>query len=256
MSQTKEKGPLERYLRIAEVVVGSPEGLTLTDIAHATGLPMATVHRLTRVLLETGVLRADRYPGKTLLPGARLWRILYMGLSGDVVSNYAQLVCDELASELEETSYIAALMNNKVRTLARSVPEEGYRLHIIPGTDLPPHAASAAKAILAHQPPELLHTIYHEPLPRLTERTKTSRDACLSELELVREQGVAQCDREIEEDVIAYACPVHLPHAGVLYSVGVTGPYSRLKRRRLEVYKGALSNAAKRFSDMIRSVAQ
>lgn len=255
MSQAKVSGPLERYLKIIEVVAGSPEGLNLTDIAGMTGLPMATVHRLTRALLETGVLRADRYPGKTLLPGGRLWRILYLGLSRDTVSNYAQLVCDELASRLEETSYVAALMNREVCTLARCVPEEGYRLHVIPGRDLPLHAASAAKAILAYQTAELLETIYPEPLPRLTARTKTSPAACLAELEGVKRLGFAQCDREIEDNVIAYACPVQLPQAGVLYSVGVTGPYSRLKKRQPEVYRQALIQASKRFAGLLQSVA-
>lgn len=93
----------------------------------------------------------------------------------------------------------------------------GYRLHVVPGSDLPLHAA-AAKALLAYQDEESQRRYLIHPLTKLTSHTKTNVDDVLEELRKAREKGYALCNREIEPDVMAYACPVVLP-GGVFYSV-------------------------------------
>lgn len=134
-----------------------------------------------------------------------------------------RVVCDELAEKLHETCFISRLGQKTIRSIARRAPDQGHRLHVLPGAQLPAHAAASAKAILAFQPEEVLQRILGEDLPALTDRTKTDLDAVRAELEQVRRDGHAICDREIDPSVMAYACPVKVQGAGVLYSVGVTG---------------------------------
>lgn len=181
-----KQGPLERYLMVLEMVAASHDGLNMTDIANLTGLPKPTVHRLTRVLLEAGALETDGGRFKSFRIGPRLWRILYLGLGRDQVANMAQVVCDELAEKLHETCFISRLGQKTIRSIARRAPDQGHRLHVLPGAQLPAHAAASAKAILAFQPEEVLQRILGEDLPALTDRTKTDLDAVRAELEQVR----------------------------------------------------------------------
>lgn len=249
----ERRGPLERYLSIMEIVAAAHDGLTMTDIASITDLPKPTVHRLTRVLLDSGALVADDHRQKRFRIGFRLWRILYLGFEREALTGYAQIACDEVTSHLKETCYIVRLGGTDVRTIVRTTPDQGYRLHVNPGADLPAHAAASAKAILAFQPPEALRRYLREPLPQLTPHTKTDIASCLAELETTRARGYAICDREIDENVMAYAVPVHLPDAGVLFSVGVTGPCSRLLQHPPEHYVAGLTEAAAQFARALQT---
>ena len=248
------KGPFERYLSILEIVAAAHDGLTMTDIAKIIDLPKPTVHRLTRVLLDSGALVAEDQRQRRFRVGPRLWRILYLGFDRDALTAYAQIVCDSAAIRLKETCYVVRLGRTDVRTVARATPDQGYRLHVYPGSDLPAHAAASAKAILAHQPKKAVTRYIRDPLPRLTPFTKTDISAYLAELEETRARGYAICDREIEENVMAYAVPVLLPNAGVLFSVGVTGPSSRLLQNPLEFYISGLKEAADQFARALQAL--
>lgn len=247
-------GPIERYLRILEVVAASAHGLTLTDIARLTGLPKPTVHRLTRSLVDAGALAGDEAWYKTFRVGDRLWRMLHLGLARDEAAAYAQIVVDGLAAELRETCYVVRLGQENIRSIARSAPDQGHRLHVLPGEVLPPHAAASAKAILAFQPDETVTRFLSGPLEKLTPRTLTSVDVLKAELAEVRERGWALCDREIDDNVMAYAWPVRLRGAGVVYSVGVTGPCSRLSILAPESILEPLRGAADRLAAMYEAL--
>lgn len=247
--------PLERYLSLLEVVAAAHRALSLTEITLAMDLPKPTVHRLVGALMEAGALEAEGTHSKTYKIGSRFRRLLMLGQDTRVVHNYAQLVCDELAQKLRETAYIVRLEHDSARTLTLSVPDQGYRLHVIPGADLPAHAAATARAMLAHQPAEVQQRVLREPFQKLTNRTRTKMEDVLRGFEQVRRQGYAVCDREIDPNVMAYAFPVHLPDVGVIYSVGVTGPCSRLNTQPASYWTQALQEAAQRFASLLGTLA-
>ncbi|WP_169738496.1 IclR family transcriptional regulator [Afifella pfennigii] len=243
-------GPIERYLQILEVVAASTRGLTLTEIAGLTGLPKPTAHRLTRSLVEAGALATDDTWYKTFRIGARMWRMLKLGMNPEVAAGYAQIVVDELAAELGETCYVVRLGQARIFSIARNAPDQGHRLHVLPGDELPPHAAASAKAILAFQPEDVVARFLKEPLERLTGHTLTDPRRVREELAEVRRQDFAVCDREIDDNIMAYAAPIHMEAAGVIYALGVTGPCTRLRQHPRESYAEALHEAAARLAKM------
>src|SRR5690606_10297042 len=211
-------------------------------------------NRLIALRLESGGLVPEDDRQRRFRMGPRLWRILYLGFDRDALTAYAQMVCDSAAGRLKETCYVVRLGRTDVRTVARATPDQGYRLHVYPGSDLPAHAAASAKAILAHQPQKAVTRYIREPLARLTPFTKTDISAYRAELEETRTRGYAICDREIDENVMAYAVPVRLPDAGVLFSVGVTGPCSRLLQNPVEFYISGLKEAADQFARALQAL--
>jgi len=253
LQDDERKSPFERYLSIIEIVAAAHDELTLTDIAKIADLPKPTVHRLTRVLLDSGALVAEDRRQKQFRIGPRIWRVLYLGFEPDSLVRYAQMACDAAASRLKETCYIVRLGRTDVRTVARATPDQGYRLHVYPGSDLPIHAAASAKAIIAFQPEKEVMRYIREPLPRFTPYTNTDVSVFLAELKKTRKRGYAICDREIDEHVMAYAVPVHLPNAGVLFSVGVTGPCSRLLQHPVAFYIDGLKEAADQFARALQT---
>lgn len=249
--RTAPTTPLERYLSILEIVAAAQGGLNLTELAQMMGLPKPTIHRLVGVLEAAGALETSGGRQRSFHIGRRMWRILRLGQNRDVAENMAQITCDWLAEQVKETSYIVKLGVDAVHTVARSVPGQGYRLHVFPGETLPAHAAASAKAIIAWQSDAVVDRVLKAPLPRLTENTLTDMDAVKDHLRTVREQGFAVCDREIEAVVMAYACPVHLPGAGVIYSVGITGPVTRLGLQPMPYWVSHLQSAAAYFANLL-----
>lgn len=253
MNQEQSR-PLERYLSLLEVVAAAHRGLSLSEITATLNLPKPTVYRLVGALMEAGALEAEGGHGRTYRIGSRIRRILMLGQGSSVARNYAQIVCDELAERTNETAFIVRLEHDSARTLAVSYPDQGLRIHVIPGADLPAHAAASTKAILAFQPPEVQRRVLKEPLQKFTNRTRTDVDEVLRALVQVRRNGHAMCDREIEPDVVAYAAPVHVPEVGVFHSVAVTGPFSRLNAQPVSYWTQAVKDAAQRFASMLTTV--
>lgn len=250
-SNERRQTPLERYLSVLEVVAASNRNPTLTELSELMHLPKPTVHRLVGVLENAGALESSEGRQRSFRIGRRMWRILQLGQSLDTVTNFAQMACDRLTDTVRETSYIVKLGVDAVHTVTRSVPDQGYRLHVFPGEELPAHAAASAKSIMAYQAPEVVDRILREPLKALTRHTITQVDTVKQHLVQVRDQGYAVCDKEIDDDIMAYACPVHLPDAGVLYSVGVTAPCSRLNREPADYWITHLQETARYFARLL-----
>lgn len=237
-----------------EIVAASNRSLNLTELADLMGLPKPTVHRLAGALEKAGALETSGGRQRSFRIGRRMWNILYLGQNSEVVENFAQIACNRLTDKIKETSYIVKLGVEGVHTVARSVPDQGYRLHVLPGAELPVHAAASAKAILAYQPPEMVERILREPLLRFTENTRTNLPDVIENLRQVREQGYAVCDKEIDAAIMAYGCPVLLPDVGVIYSIGVTAPCSRMTEQPADYWISHLQETASYFAGLLKHV--
>lgn len=256
MQKPKPTGdsPLERYFTVMEAVVASGQGATLTEVANLANLPKPTAHRLLNALAEIGVLSHDDNVRKSFVAGPRLWRILQLGVNPSQIARFAQIVSHELSLELEETCYCVRYDGQKVLSIAQAISPAGYRFHVVPGDILPFHAAATAKVILASQRDEVVDGHLAGELSRHTELTKTSRIDIYAELAEVRRAGYAVCDREIDENVMAYAVPVVLADQPVSYALGVTGPISRMKAHPPDHFVSVLQRGAERLQKLLSGV--
>lgn len=250
-TRTSSDSPLERYFSIIEAVVTSGGGVTLTEVANLTSLAKPTAHRLLNSLTETGLLESDMQGRKTFSAGPRLWRILQLGINPSRLLRFGQLVCAELSQQLNETCYLVRYDGQKVLSVAQEIAPSGHRFHVIPGDVLPFHAAATAKVILASQPDEKIDQHLAGELVAFTSQTKTSRIDVYSELDDVRRNGFAVCDREIDENIMAYAVPLHFMDEPVVFALGVTGPATRMAPRDPADFIGPLKLAAERLVQLL-----
>src|SRR5262249_23579464 len=113
------------------------------------------------------------------------------------------------------------------------------------GVDVPLHASSAGKIILAElDEDELAAWLEASSLVAFTDRTFTDREALRAELARVRRQAWAELVDELEDGLTSISAPVRL--RGILVGiVGVSGPTFRLPRgRRRELVAALRSTAA------------
>jgi DNA-binding IclR family transcriptional regulator len=246
------RGVLARYALILEIVAASRTGLSLTEIMRGTGLSSGTMHRLLNALLEVGYL-AQQEGQKTYHLGPRLIRLFHLGHSRVTLATLVQPVLQELVTRFGETTFIAKMNGNGVESVASAMPEKHHQSYVQPGRVMPINAAASAKAIFAFQPKKVITKQLAMPLRKYTDKTVVDHAQLRRDLEQVRVQGFAVCADELDPGVLSYACPIHLPGTGVIYSVGIVA----LKHRLLEFDKreviGALNDAARLISGRLEA---
>lgn len=226
MTPSPKQPPLERYVRILELLASFPDGLGLADIARMLGLPKASAHRLLGSMQDAQLIGWGQ--GGHYLLGNRIKRLAYLGAGTEWVATVVRPHLADLALQTEETCYLARLDGIEVSSMLMEAPDTPWRGFVLPGKSMPPHAAASGKAILAFQPPEVIEAVLSQPLPRLASKTRTDPDEIRAEYAQVRAQGYATCIAEIDDGLAALGVPVHVPHLGVVYSLGITGPLQRV----------------------------
>lgn len=116
------------------------------------------------------------------------------------------------------------------------------------GLQLPLHASSLGKAILAFSSPQLIDDLLSEPLPRLTKQT-LDEAALRSEMATVRDQGVATERDEAVLGESSAAAPI-FDHAGsAVGAIGVVDATEQIFPRGLaKGLAAAVSEAARGVS--------
>ena len=115
------------------------------------------------------------------------------------------------------------------------------------GQHIPLHATSNGKVLLSELSDDELKTAVRA-LPRVTDRTVTSRAKLKAELAEVREIGYALAVDELEVGLTAAAAPIRNAHGDVIASMSISGPTFRLSEDKLETAIPMLVSAATEVS--------
>ncbi len=243
-------GTLARGLDILELFAGDSPELTQTEISERLGLPVPTVHRLVKLLMERGWLVRDRASRRLrlglgaarLLPAVRLPDIARDPLramaerSGETV-NLATLDTRS-GTGGSEVLYLVSETGSNLLTL---------RSHV--GLRLPVHATALGKCLLAQLDDQDARRVAgSEPYPALTPRTITSWDKLRAQLERVRRDGVAYSREEYEVGLHSIAVPLAWVDGDGPVAVNVSLPSSRAGRDATAELTRELQAAADRIT--------
>jgi DNA-binding IclR family transcriptional regulator len=248
MSDKEKLPPLERYIRILELLSAFPDGLSLTDVATMEELPKASAHRLLKTMQELELVAPAGAGALAYVTGSRLRKLAFMSADTTWVDVVMRPYLRELTAETGETSFIAKLEGNIVRSIANEAPDTPWRGFVLPGREMHPHTAASAKAILAFQDEKTIVRALREPFEKFTRETNTSKTRLMKEFESIRKTGFATCIGEIDEGLAAVAVPIVIGGPEVVYSLGLTGPLNRVLARDLAVLAALMKGYAKRIA--------
>lgn len=212
---------VDRAARILQALGAGPRRLGVSQLADQLGLSRPTVHGLLQTLAAHGFVEQDRDSDKYQL-GAGLLHLGNSYLDLNELRARSLVHAERLSARTRAAVRVGVLHGASV-TVVHHVfrPDAAFGVLEV-GARLPAHASALGKAMLAYAPEATLAELTAEPLPKLTQRTLTTR-ALQAELKAVREQGVA---RERDEAVLgesSLAAPIH-DHAGhAVGAIGVVG---------------------------------
>lgn len=236
---------VDRAAQLLVAVLESPAPVTSTDLVSATRLPKSTVSRLLSSLERSGLIQ--RTGEGAVIAGPRITDYALSVRPEDTLVRLAQPTLDRLGSLTGETVNLAIPLGGEVRQIAQV--DAVYLLGAVNWLDrpVPLHCSALGRVFVAHG-----HPLPSGRLPRLTDRTVTSRAQLQRELDRVIERGFAVVDSELEPGLVAIAAPIHSADGSVNAAVSVSGPSVRLTPSVIPAVGALVVEAADTVSRALR----
>jgi IclR family acetate operon transcriptional repressor len=230
LPQTESRGSvgtLARGLDILELFSVESAELTQKEISEALGMPVPTVHRLTKLLIDRGWLVREP-ASRRLRLGLGVARVLPALLRGLQLPELAREHLRAMAERTGETVNLAVLDDHEVVYL---VSETGNRL-LTPraaiGLRVPVHCTALGKCLLAQlSDDEARRAAGRQPYRELTPSTITGWDELQRSLEQIRREGVSHSHEEYEVGLDSIAAPLAWIDGDGPAAVNVSLPTSR-----------------------------
>lgn len=179
----REKSDIRLVSRISDVLrclSEQNEGMSLGQIAKASGIPRGTVQRLVEALVIEGLVARGSGDGSIRL-GQEIAR-LGMTMNQDLQKVFRPLLQD-LRDRSGETVDLSILHPRGAAVLDQIASPQALRVVSRPGQILPLHATASGKAHLGQLPPARRAEHLSLPLAALTPQTLTSVPEVLAHIE-------------------------------------------------------------------------
>lgn len=208
------------------------EGATVTELSDAVDIAKGTAHAHLATLQEKGYVRNE--DGEYHL-GLRFLNLGIFTRNQQEIFKYSKPVVDEIAEQTGEKAGVIMEENGKAVYLHKGAGERSVRTVMEAGDRRDLHCLAAGKAILAFLPKNRRDEIItNSELERYTENTLTDPEALVSELEGIRERGVAYNLQESIRGLNAIGAPIRGEDDVVHGAISISGPANRLTREKME----------------------
>lgn len=238
-------GSVARTFDILEAV-SARGGATAKEIADATGLPLATVYRLVRELLDGDYLVHIREDKRFEL-GYKL-HALGVSLHEQIgVSRQVRAEVVALHQQLGTAAYLAVHRGSQIVVVFTADSPECPRLEPLDfGFHEAAHATAFGKILLAWMDDvERRRMLDPEPMPRFGPGTITAYADLFEQLGTVAERGVAWEFGEFQDGATCAAAAVRGTAGQLVGSVAISAPEARLSHGRTEVERALRDTAAR-----------
>ena len=218
--------------------------VSLSQLATRSGLPLPTIHRLMRTLLDLGYVRQE--PSREYALGPRLVPLGESAsrLLGTWATPYLQRVVDAIG----ESANLAMLDGHQVVYTAQVPGRHSMRMFTEVGRRASVHCTAVGKAMLATVPPDrAVEILRRSGLAPQTEHTITTLPAMDRELAEIRRRGYAIDDEEQEIGVRCVA--VALPGDPIRAAISISGPSTRMTESLIGTAVPLLAATAAELAD-------
>jgi Transcriptional regulator len=238
---------LQRGLKLLTLFAKAEGGLTATQVAKLSGLPISTVHRFLVNLESTGFLNWNGN-GRYHL-GFACFSLGQSALGHLDIRRLSFPYLEELNHKTRETIHLTVRHELSVVYVEKLDSPEPLRIFSRIGASVPLHCTAVGKVMLAYMPPNEQAAILGQvEIKRLTQNTISNIQDLTVHLQRVRKNGYA-CDLEENElHIRCIAAPIWDHTGRVNASLSVTGPVVRMPMTRLRQLAPLVQQAGLKIS--------
>ena len=241
---------LQRGLRLLDLFASADRGLTASQVAKLSGLPVSTVHRFLVNLESAGFLNCSGTGSYHL--GVACFSIGQAALGQLDIRRLSLPYLRELNQNTRETIHLTVRHGLTAVYVEKLDSPEPLRIYSRIGAAVPLHCTGVGKVLLAYMAAEELAAILPQlEFRRLTTNSIGSLQELQTQLQKVRKNGYA-CDlEEYEPHIRCIAVPIWDHSGAVNASVSITGPAVRMSVTRLRQLVPLIQDASKRISKQL-----
>lgn len=244
--------PVQRAMHLLRYIADGNAAANPRQAAEELGINRTTLIRLLATLEAETVIERRR-DGSGYQLGIGMATLTARALFSADIVHVADPILADLSNSLGLSSHLGILEGRDVIYVVRRVPNLHLVSNVRIGSRLPAHASSIGRIILANIARDKVLRLYAgAKLSRVTEKTETSLEGLLSQIERDRKLGLAWSDSNFEAGISSVAAPV-FDHTGeIAGGINVSGATSALEgaARRREI-GAALAKAAQEISRRI-----
>lgn len=233
-----------RAFELLEILADGGGILSLSELAESSGMPLPTIHRLLRTLVDLGYLRQQPSKEYALAP-----RLIRLGESSShLLTAWARPHLSSLVDELGETANLAMLDGDQIVYVAQVPSRHSMRMFTEVGQRVSPHCTAVGKALLSRLPAEEVRSMLGRTgMSSHTDRTIVDPARFAEAMEWSRRHGYAVDEGEAEIGVRCVAVPVLAAPSRIAMSI--SGPAPRMTDALLERAVPLLLSTAAELSD-------
>lgn len=236
---------LDRGLSVLQILAKNP-GLSLSELSRLLGLSPSTVSRLLATLSERGFVSQENGAFRIGLEAFEVGLAFskHMRLdqvAGPIVQRFVHEIGDTVSLCVLEGKEVIYVDQYEGSGTARTVMQIGSRQ--------PLYCTAAGKVMLAWLWEERVRDLLGEgSLFKFTERTLTTLDQVLLDLEFVRKRGYATDLQELENGVCCVAAPIRARSGTVIGAISASAIELRMNTERIELLGPQLVKVANEIS--------
>lgn len=228
--ETQENKSTPRYaapavdwtLDIVEFLANQTRPYGINELSRELGITTNAVFRVLRRLTERGYVETTVDRGGYQL-GTRFFSLGMRLYTRFELRNRAHPHLEELARITGETCQLHVPNGTGMLVIDVAHPAKDFFLQVVPGAHMNFHANAFGKAVLAFLPAKRTLKMLPKTLEPLTGQTLTTHEALQTELESVRNTGLAYDREEYVRGVHCIGAPVFSADGAAIAGLGTTG---------------------------------
>jgi len=241
---------LDRAFDILELLSREQHGLALTEIGNRLDLHKSTVYRLLQALKQRGYIEKNAKGSYRL--GMEFIELSSLYLNNLELKTEAQPILRELSSLSGNTAFLATLQESEVVYIDKMETFNSLRKYSIIGQRAPLYCTALGKSMLTGKTEEQIRRLYRDrELTVFTEKSISSVDDLIEEIENTRRRGWSLDDEEYEEGLRCIGAPIRDYRNEVIAAVSTSGYASVITRERVEEIAAYVVKAARDISQLM-----
>lgn len=238
----------DRVLDLFELLSRSSRGVSHSNIADRLGIPKSSLTPLLRNMLLRGyvVIGSD---GRSYQLGPQLLKLVRIGRIASDLAKEATSFLQQATRDLGETSAFNQLHDDQQEVVATVVGRHRLTTHMKVGEVAPLYATSGGKAMLAAMPEDYRNEYFKRIKLEPATKATLERDALETQLNKIRETGVAYSFEEWTQGIVGVGVAVLGPDNFPIGSVNFAIPAARYDEQLGKDAERALKRCA---ADMCR----
>ncbi len=236
----------DRTLQVLEMLVDSPQPITLTELARRCGIALATCSAI------TATLEARGYAQRTVVGRSHLWRptLRLYGLGMTTLrrvelGDESEPVLNRLRDTVDLPAHLGILDGSSIVYVAKAATRSMVQFNTYPGRVSAFNLTALGKAIAAFRPESQREELVNRAVPGTGPNAgRASKKRLREEFALIRDRGFAVENQEEEAGIACIAAPVLGDDGLAAAAIGVTGFTDQLLGDRRPSITHAVIHAA------------